>query len=126
MEWAWGHRCMSVCACRGFRKKSEIKCQPGNEQRIFDAICSPIPLVQVRRKIFQVRRTIMSRERLLIKLVLICVVCAPWDAQSQDPLFAKSYYKRAQSEYDKGNITQALEEYNKSISINPKVAKAYY
>jgi len=68
----------------------------------------------------------MSAKRLLVQLALICVVCAPWDAQSQDSLSAKSYYKRAQIAYDKGEITLALADYNKSISINPKVAMAYY
>jgi len=50
----------------------------------------------------------------------------PWDAQSQDLLSAKSYYKRAWNKYAKGEITQALADYNKSISINPRLAMAYY
>ena len=64
----------------------------------------------------------MIGQRLLIKLALICVAFVPWDAQAQDALSAKSYYKRAQKEYDKGEIRQALADYTKAISINPRLA----
>ncbi|HEX7530719.1 MAG TPA: tetratricopeptide repeat protein, partial [Pyrinomonadaceae bacterium] len=63
-------------------------------------------------------------KRFLFIAILGLLACPP-NASAQQPQSAKKYVKQGVERFSKGDLAGAILEYNRALTIDPKLADAY-
>jgi tetratricopeptide (TPR) repeat protein len=88
--------------------------------RVLRSEKSAAPLVEaLPRRVVRVQTLRLSRAGLLCAL-LFCITAPVWPGQADDPL------KAALDLHDSGKVKEAIQEYDKVIKAQPKLAEAYF